>query len=540
MDSNFTLPRVTLIALLEIMLLKEYPEARPSQMSLPALAAAILAIHYISLLIWLMFIYPFYFHPLRNFPAPKYTLISRTWRRIRTKTPPGQLLLEVAESTPNDGIIVVQGHSTHLVITKPGPLADILVHRPYDFAKLDSVREFLQQSLGDGLIAVEGDRHKFMRKNTQPAFKFSQIKELYPMMWKIAVTFTEILKGELQGAEGGLVEMSRWSGKATLDIIGLAAFGRNFRSIENPDDALVRNYEEIFRPKKSKFAYFILMRTFPRRLVNMLPWDVARMFKETMANIRAICAQMVKEKREAIAKKEENHVDILSLLIKSDNFSETELIDQMLTFMAAGHETTASVLTWTTYLLALHPSWQSDLRSELRRALPDFPWLPAGTDLASVLEHLPHLNGILNESLRLYPTVPVTLRGAVRDTTISGHAVPKGTEIIMSPWVVNRYTALWGPDATEFRPGRWITTVNGEKKANNTGGAASNYAQLTFLHGPRGCIGQGFARAELRCLIAAFVMQFGWELGMDPREVVPGGVITNKPVNGLRLKLKTV
>lgn len=136
--------------------------------------------------------------------------------------------------------------------------------------------------------------------------------------------------------------------------------------------------------------------------------------------------------------------------------------------------------------------------------------------------------------------MPITVRVAVRDTTIGGHAVPKGTEIIMSPWLVNRYTALWGPDATEFRPERWATTIKGEEKVNNTGGAASNYAQMTFLHGPRSCIGQGFARAELRCLIAAFVMEFGWELGMKPEEAVPGGVITNKPRNGLFLNLKRV
>lgn len=152
-----------------------------------------------------------------------------------------------------------------------------------------------------------------------------------------------------------------------------------------------------------------------------------------------------------------------------------------------------------------------------------------------MLEHLPYLNGILNETLRLYPTVPVTVREAVCDTTISGHPIQAGSEIIIAPWLVNRYTEIWGPDATEFIPGRWIS---GDGRANNTGGVSNNYGHMTFLHGPRGCIGQGFAKAELRCLLAAFAAGLEWELDMPREDVFPGGVITIRPVNGMYLKLR--
>ena len=161
--------------------------------------------------------------------------------------------------------------------------------------------------------------------------------------------------------------------------------------------------------------------------------------------------------------------------------------------------------------------------------------------MVSVLEHLPYLNGIINETLRLYPTVPMTVRVAVRDTTVMGIPVEKGTEFMLSPWLANRYTALWGPDATEFRPERWMDgTEDGTKKVNNTGGVASNYAQMTFLHGPRSCIGQGFAKAEMRCLLASFVSSFSWDLAMEEKDVIPGGVITIKPANGLHLRLTRV
>ena len=106
---------------------------------------------------------------------------------------------------------------------------------------------------------------------------------------------------------------------------------------------------------------------------------------------------------------------------------------------------------------------------------------------------------------------------------------------MVSPWAVNRQRELWGDDAEEFKPERWIE----DGKPNNSGGADSNYSLLTFLHGPRSCIGQGFAKAELRCLVAAFIKVFSWELDMK-EDPVPAGVITIKPEKGLHVKLNTV
>lgn len=155
---------------------------------------------------------------------------------------------------------------------------------------------------------------------------------------------------------------------------------------------------------------------------------------------------------------------------------------------------------------------------------------------------MPYLNAVCNETTRLYPTVPVTLRDAVRDTDICGQRVPKGTQVLLVPWAINRSPALWGPDAERFRPERWIDNDDddeqGRRRANNHGGASSNYCQLTFLHGPRSCIGQKFAQAELRALVAAFVSRFEWTLAMDEKDVIPAGVVTTKPMHGMRLRIK--
>jgi cytochrome P450 len=114
--------------------------------------------------------------------------------------------------------------------------------------------------------------------------------------------------------------------------------------------------------------------------------------------------------------------------------------------------------------------------------------------------------------------------------------VPKGTRAYIVPWAVNRAQKFWGPDAERFVPARWISAG----RANNTGGAVSNYNSLTFLHGPRSCIGKDFAKAEMKCLIAVFVGRFALAMA-DPDEVpIPYGTLTVKPKNGMRLRLEPV
>jgi cytochrome P450 len=160
---------------------------------------------------------------------------------------------------------------------------------------------------------------------------------------------------------------------------------------------------------------------------------------------------------------------------------------------------------------------------------------PPVADLAGVLKQLPYLNGVIQETLRLYPTVPLTMREALRDTRVGDQFIPKGTELVVSIWMINRSPELWGPDAGEFRPERWISA---DGKPNLHGGAKSNYDFLTFLHGPRSCIGQDFAKAEMRCLLAALVASFSWDLAMDEAKIAPRGVITIKPENGMYLRMR--
>ena len=195
------------------------------------------------------------------------------------------------------------------------------------------------------------------------------------------------------------------------------------------------------------------------------------------------------------------------------------------------HETTSSAFVWACYLLAIHEDIQTILRAEVQDALSS----AEPSDISSIMERLPYLNGVMHETLRLYPTAPVTLRVAEVDTHLLGHPVPRGTSVVIPPWLMNRSPELWGEDADRFRPKRWI---DADGKPNNTGGGKTGI--LTFLHGPRGCIGENFSKAELRCLIAAMVRGFEWNLDMSKDDVRPAGAVTIRPANGLLVKLKVI
>lgn len=496
------------------------------------------------------FIYPFLLSPLRNLPGPGGDKPFLGNGLALFERPAGRSFLRWMKEIPNDGLIHFRGffHQDRLLVTDLKILGELLVTRSYDFEKPKPLRDFLRFILGDGLIIVEGDVHKFQRKNIMPAFTFRAIKDLYPIFWDKSTQLTQgvhqqLAQGEGQKSDDGIVivEVNHWANQVTMDIIGMAALGRDFQALKNGEDPLIVNYEELLEPTKEKNVYFLLNILLSPPVVAKLPWKLNERSKIIQENIVNMSLQLVKEKKESIKTEPEGQKDLLSLLIRTNNFSDHQLVDQMLTFLAAGHETTSSAFTWATFLLAKHPEIQAAVRKEIRENLPSpTSAVPKDFDIATVIESLPLLNGVCEETIRLYPTVPTTVRDSNKPTQLGGVHIPKNTQIILSPFATNRNPAFWGDNADEFVPGRWIDTdeKTGERRPNKNGGAPSNYAILTFLHGPRSCIGQGFAKAELRCLVAAFAGCFEMQMADPKEEVVPHGVVTTKPKNGMHLKLK--
>lgn len=378
-----------------------------------------------------------------------------------------------------------------------------------------------------------------------PAFAFRHIKGLYPLFWDVCrKTVNQIEREVLSNnseADGkfpgkqNILEVGGWASRSALDIIGSAGIGQNFGALENPKNELNMAYRTVFEPSRAAKLLILVRFLISPKFASILPVKRNRDVGGAVDFIRQTCYDLIKTKRERLAAGKSSGVDILSLMIEGGGFSDDDIVNQLLTFLAAGHETTASMLTWTMYQLCRHPDMQARLREEIRTHLPSI-LDETNTVEAAVLDNLPYLNAICQESFRLMSPVPVTLRAAREDTTLCGHFIPKDTVISVPIDAINRSEALWGSDADKFNPERWM----GPGKAK-TGGASSNYAFMTFLHGPRSCIGQGFAKAEFACLVAAWVGRFETEL-VDKdyqAKALPGGV-TVKPEGGLWVRLKVV
>jgi cytochrome P450 len=264
------------------------------------------------------------------------------------RKPPGKDFLEWMNDIPNDGLLMFYGlgNQPRVLLTNPKALSEVLVQKSYMFKKPRQLRTFLRRILGDGLIIVEGEEHKFQRKHIMPVFGYRHLKELYPMMWKKSVALTQGVQAEMdsnqpsmneKNKDSNVVEVNHWANKVTMDIIGVAGLGRDFNALKNSDDPLVENYEEILEPTVEKLSFFVCQIILPQWFVNRLPWGLNERVRIITGNLTRICNELVADKRLAIKQHADEHKDILSVLINSNNFSDQQLTDQLLTFLAAGY-----------------------------------------------------------------------------------------------------------------------------------------------------------------------------------------------------------
>jgi cytochrome P450 len=169
-----------------------------------------------------------------------------------------------------------------------------------------------------------------------PAFHFRHIKELYPVFWSKSIEFCNAIQVALSESESKVLEIGHYSTQVTLDIIGLAGLGRDIGSLRNSDDELIKNYEEILEPTTEKGVYFILHLIFPPWLIAILPWKLNERVRITTSNLKQICTEFVVQKKSKMKLESNKGVDILSIMIRSNDFSDSNLVDQLLTFLAAG------------------------------------------------------------------------------------------------------------------------------------------------------------------------------------------------------------
>ncbi|PVH77173.1 cytochrome P450 78A3 [Cadophora sp. DSE1049] len=465
--------------------------------------------------LWKITIHRFYLNPLRHLPHPPNDhgrwgwFWGQTW--AIAEDPFGTQRRWIEDDVPNDGLLAYFAFGqSRVLLTSPSTLSEVMIEKPYIFEKPALYRQSLARILGIGLLVSEGEEHKRQRKSLMPAFNFRHIKDLAPVFWSKSYEMVKAVGAASRAEKSsgheshkhshGAIEVNSWASRATLDIIGVAGLGQEFDALSDHPSPLVGSYHSIYKHTDNpSWVLRLIAMYIPFWILGNIPSAANKNVVAGSKAIKQACREMILERKRSMCEKgDSSHIDIISAALRSGAFGEEELVNHVMTFLLAGHETSAAAMTWAIWLLCLHPDVQAKLRAEIRATLPPLTQDMAGVDTSAC--H--YLRAVCAEVLRLWAPVPVTARTTTIDTTIGGHFIPKGTAIMLSPLAVNVSKRLWGEDASEFKPERWLG-VNG--KANKHGGADSPYSFMTFLHGPRSCIGQRFAEEELACLLAGWI-----------------------------------
>jgi cytochrome P450 len=273
-----------------------------------------------------------------------------------------------------------------------------------------------------------------------------------------------------------------------------------------------------------------LMRAFvvrTARLISPPHWVPTPMnirVEHAIRRLERLLLSIITERR----KSGEDRGDLLSMLLRAQDeesgrrMSDSQLRDEMMTLFMAGHETTANTLAWAWFLLSGHPEAEAHLHAELEQVLCGRP--PTVADLP----RLPYTESVINETLRVYPTVWMLGREAIEPLELGGYPIPVGTTIFMPQWVIHR-DSRWFDGPEVFRPERW------------QGGLMQRihrYAYFPFGGGPRICIGNNFALMEAALVLATIAQKFRLRLA-DDAQVTPLATITLRPANGVKVVLST-
>ncbi|KAL2122829.1 hypothetical protein VTJ04DRAFT_3284 [Mycothermus thermophilus] len=467
--------------------------------------------------LWMGWIYPTYFSPLRKVPTVSgfplwgqfFPIISeecgvpqRRWHRkygpvVRYYFPFG---------------------SERLSIASDAGIRHMTVKNPYNFPKPERAREWMVRILGRGVLLAEGAEHQYQRKTLNPGFSISAIRTFTDLFWEKGLKMAECqLKDMLKsGASVAHFEVLGWLNRCTLDIIGKAGFGADLGALDDGNNPLVCAYRTMFNFQPLAHAMFGFQAFFPSG--QYIPCKINRDIESARKVIMTEAERILTEK---LADAQEDAKDVLALIAQENKkllakgepgLSHETMRDQIMTFLGAGHDTTATGVAWTVHLLATHPEIQEKLRREIADAMdflfdPDFKFDANDPDKMSKfvdVERLKYLDNVCRESLRFIPPIPMTVRQSVEDDIIDGYAVPKDTVIYLLSNVINRLEWFWGETAEEFDPDRW----------NHLPPTAGTNAFMTFLQGPRGCLGRKFAEIEMKVLLCAMLSR--WRFELDP------------------------
>jgi cytochrome P450 len=430
------------------------------------------------------------------------------------------------------------GGGERVLISSPESLKEVLVTQQYKFFDRPTMaRKRIAMQARNRLITSSGEVHKQQKRKLTPAFSSRAIKELHPLYWSKANELAEAISKRIQSSDSASIDILSWTSRSALDIIGTAAWGQDFNAISEPDSDFLKTYSAMFDISGGGPLMSALALAIPMSYLLYIPVPYNKRLRAALKAIRTRCTHAVKEKKQMALEGKDTYKDILSLLIQGGIEDEEALINQMMTILAAGHDTSSLSLAWGLYLLCKYPDVQTKLREELRSQLPLGSYGSTDEIIPEMLEDLPYLSAVANEILRLMPSVHTTRREALNDTTVEGYFIPRDGHMVISGWVCNRLELEWGTDAEQFVPDRWLNTGKDEDSSTSVN---NKFAFNSFSHGARSCIGQGFARGEFLVFLATLVGCFEMELEDPSKEPVALFGITMSPAEEIRIKFTQV
>ncbi|KAH7878953.1 cytochrome P450 [Lentinula edodes] len=471
--------------------------------------------------------------PLWNIQGPKHSSFILGHLRELLQRPAGLAEFEWQRIYGDVVRIRTSFGSEQLVVSDPKALQHILCSG-YKWRRSPVRREMGRLTSGKGLAWADGETHVRHRRLMTPGFRATETQKFLPIFVACAEAMSSEWKKIISksGDQSCVFDLTDHLSHATLDAIGLAAFDYDFGSISNHENELAKAYEGLtakaFRaPSNMGLLMLDLFRLIPSTVMEFMNDHNPRL--ETLHHVahvgKGVAKQLIAQKVDQIEQGTPD-TDIYTSLVQSNlsesfksRLSDEELVAQMRTLLFGGHETTTNSICWAAYELARNPELQDQLRTEIKSTERKIADRGEFEFTLNDYEEMPLLNAICKETLRFHPIVLHLFRTANEDDVIplskpivgkTGQLiteipVPKGTRIVGSCSAYNRNLTIFGEDAHEFNPNRWLEP--GRVKTEDNLGFP--YASLaTFAAGVRSCIGWRFAVAELQTFIVVLLRNF--------------------------------
>lgn len=395
----------------------------------------------------------------------------------------------------------------------PAAVRHVLLDNAANYRKDELQLRILSPGLGDGLLTAEGEAWRGQRRALAPLFSPREVAGFTGAMQTVADAAVARLKRRRDGA---VTEVGEIMARVTLEMLEQTLFSQGLGREPSAFQHAVTRYMDTF----GRLDPLDLLGA-PAFLPRIGRWrgrDTLKFFDEAVDGI-------VKPRRAMIEAGRAPPRDVLTLLLAARDpetgrgLPEASIRANIVTFINAGHETTANALTWTLYLLSQAPDWRERAEAEADEAFdPDRP---------DSFEGCVVLRAVLDEAMRLYPPVALLSREAIADDTILGERVPAGTIVLISPYVLHRHRSLWeDPDA--FDPSRFL----GERRER-----VDRFAYIPFGAGPRVCIGMAFALQEAIIVLANLLRVFRFDL-VEGASVKPRQRVTLRPGEGMKMHLR--